>query len=82
MADWNKPRANGTHTLTTNDLARLLGVTPQTIRTERNRRGHYRGLQPKLTSRGWLLWPRDSVKRLQAQSSTSYAFRKPYIRNF
>lgn len=51
--------------ITTNELARLLRIVPQTIRAGLCRNGHYLGLKPLKLS-GRLLWDSAAVERLLA----------------
>lgn len=76
---WFKPRANGTHTVTTTELAKSLGITPQSIHKERRVQGHYRGLTPKILPNGRFLWPRDSLKRIEERGDLR-GNQKPYLR--
>lgn len=43
--------------LHTNDLARYMGVRPDSIRRSLCKNGHYAGLVPLKLSNGRLLWP-------------------------
>ena len=50
--------------ITTEQVARLLGVTPGTVRRGLCVNGHYLGLRPiKLPNRR-LLWPGDALRRV------------------
>ena len=52
--------------ITTEQVARLLGVTPGTVRRGLCVNGHYLGLRPiKLPNRR-LLWPGDALERVIA----------------
>ena len=50
--------------LTTSDLARALGIKPESIRAHVYRHGAYYGIQPLKGPNRRLLWPADSVDRL------------------
>jgi predicted transcriptional regulator len=52
--------------LTTRELARRIGYSPQTIRNGLCSRGHFYGLVPERLPTGELRWPADSVARLMA----------------
>jgi hypothetical protein len=47
--------------LTTEELAELLRVKPQTIRAGLCRHGHYFGVRPAKAPNGRLLWPSNAV---------------------
>ena len=52
--------------ITTEEVARILGVTPGTVRRGLCVNGHYLGLRPiKLPNRR-LLWPGDALRRVIA----------------
>lgn len=53
--------------LTTNRLAQLLGLQPDTLRISLCRKGSYFGIQPIKLPNGRLVWPHDTVKRIVAQ---------------
>ena len=50
--------------LTTGDLARALGVQPESIRAHLYRRGSYYGIRPTKGPNKRLLWPADAIERL------------------
>ncbi|MBT9520014.1 MAG: DNA-binding protein [Dechloromonas sp.] len=50
--------------LTTNELAAVLRVSPQTPIAALSRAGHYLGLRPCKLRNGRLLWDADEVSRL------------------
>ena len=52
--------------LFTEQLAAALHLKPQSLRAAICRTGHYFGLQPRKMLNGRLLWPADSLDRLQA----------------
>lgn len=54
---------------TTEELARRLGLRPQTLRAALCRNGHYFGLRPAKLPNGRLLWPADSFERLIGRES-------------
>ncbi|MBS0352415.1 MAG: helix-turn-helix domain-containing protein [Proteobacteria bacterium] len=54
---------------TTEELARRLGLRPQTLRAALCRNGHYFGLRPAKLPNGHLLWPADSFERLIGRES-------------
>lgn len=45
----------------TNDVAKLAGVKPETIRHTLSKYGHYLGISPVKGGNGRLIWPRDQV---------------------
>lgn len=49
---------------TTEELARRLGLRPQTLRAALCRNGHYYGLRPAKCPNGRLLWPADAFEKL------------------
>ena len=49
---------------TTEELARRLGLRPQTLRAALCRNGHYFGLRPVKLPNGRLLWPADAFDKL------------------
>lgn len=50
--------------ISTRELAGQAGVTPEGIRVQLCRAGHYYGLRPQRLPNGRLLWPSDSLDRL------------------
>jgi hypothetical protein len=50
--------------LTTNELAALLGIQPQSIRKRYCKTGAYYTLRPVKGPNGWLFWPADSFEKL------------------
>ena len=56
-----------THPLTTNELARAIGMRPDSIRVRLCRTGSFYGLRPGKLPNDRLIWPADSVERLLAQ---------------
>lgn len=50
--------------LTTTDLARAMGVKPESIRTHVYRQGSYYGIRPIKGPNNRLLWPADAIDRL------------------
>ena len=48
----------------TRDLATQLAVTPEGIRVQLCRAGHYYGIRPQRLPNGRLLWPADALDRL------------------
>ena len=57
--------------LTTEALAELLGLKPQTLRAALCRDGHYFGLRPTKAPNRFLYWPGDSVERITGQTGPS-----------
>jgi len=55
-----------TQTLSTEELAALGKVRPQSIRASLCRHGHWLGLRPTKLPNRRLLWPADAVTRLLA----------------
>lgn len=55
------------YTITTERLAELIGLRPQSIRSRMSRTGSYFGLLPRRLANGRLLWPDDSIRRLAAK---------------
>lgn len=53
--------------LTTEALARVVGIKPQSIRVALCNKGHYYGLRPTKLPNGRLLWPADALERLTAK---------------
>lgn len=53
----------------TEELAALLKVKPQTIRSGLCRHGHYLGLTPLKSRNRFLLWPADDADRLTSGES-------------
>ena len=52
--------------LTTEELAALLRLKPDSLRAALYRDGHYFGLRPRKMPNGRLLWPADAEERLAA----------------
>lgn len=52
--------------LSTEQLAATPHLKPQSLRAAICRSGHYFGLQPRKMLNGRLLWPADSLERLQS----------------
>lgn len=52
--------------ISTEELAGLLRLKPQSLRAALCRDGHYFGLRPRKMPNGRLLWPEDSAERLTA----------------
>lgn len=50
--------------ITTDQLANLLHLKPQSLRAALSREGHYFGLRPRKLPNGRLIWPDDAVQRL------------------
>lgn len=50
--------------ISTEELAALLRLRPQSLRAALCRDGHYFGLRPRKMPNGRLLWPADAVERL------------------
>ena len=50
--------------ISTEELAALLRLKPQSLRAALCRDGHYFGLRPRKMPNGRLLWPADAVERL------------------
>ncbi|MCG5509618.1 monooxygenase [Ectothiorhodospira lacustris] len=59
------------HPLTTPELARAIGMKPDSIRVRLCRTGSFYGLRPGKLPNGRLIWPADSVVRLLAQSKAA-----------
>jgi hypothetical protein len=59
--------------LSTTDLARAVGLQPDSIRVHLCRAGSYYGIKPRRLPNGRLLWPADSVARLLALGTTTDA---------
>lgn len=55
--------AQTTH-INTEDLAKTLGVNPNTVRRGYCIQGHYMGIKPKKMPNRRLLWPVDKVQEL------------------
>lgn len=58
------PSAHPAKKFTTEELAGLLRVVPQTIRASLCRKSHYLGLRPLKLANGRLLWDAGEVERL------------------
>lgn len=54
---------------TTEELARRLGLRPQTLRAALCRNGHYFGLRPTKLPNGRLLWPADAFEKLTSEGA-------------
>lgn len=54
---------------TTEELARRLGLRPQTLRAALCRNGHYFGLRPVKLPNGRLLWPADAFAKLTGEGA-------------
>lgn len=50
--------------ISTEELAALLRLKPQSLRAALCRDGHYFGLRPRKLPNGRLLWPADAIERL------------------
>lgn len=50
--------------INTNDLARGLGILPQSIRKRFSQTGEYFGIRPMKMANGRLFWPMDFVEKL------------------
>lgn len=50
--------------ISTEELAALLRLKPQSLRAALCRDGHYFGLRPRKMPNGRLLWPADAAERL------------------
>jgi hypothetical protein len=57
--------------ITTEELARALGIRAHTLHEALCRRGHYFGLRPLKLPNRYLLWPADSVERLLSQRNSA-----------
>ena len=55
---------NKTRRYSTDELAALLKVKPQTVRAGLCRDGHYQGLKPAKSRNRFLLWPADEADLL------------------
>ncbi len=62
--------ANRDH-LSTDELAAVLAVEPQSIRKAYSNNGHYQGIRPTKMPNRRLLWPTDVVKRVIAGESVN-----------
>ena len=59
------PRADNARThLSTEELAKGLGIKPQTLRAALCRNGEYFGIRPVKAKNRFLRWPADAVERL------------------
>jgi len=58
------PTARPAAKITTEEMAGLLRIVPQTARAGLCRNGHYLGLKPLKLSNGKLLWDAAEVERL------------------
>lgn len=52
--------------ISTEELAALLRLQPQSLRAALCRDGHYFGLRPRKLPNGRLLWPADAMERLSS----------------
>lgn len=55
--------------ITTEQLAGLLHLKPQSLRAALSRDGHYFGLRPRKLPNGRLIWPDDALAKLTAPQS-------------
>jgi hypothetical protein len=53
------------YTLTTEQFAKIAGVTPHSVHAALTRRGGYAGIVPVKNASGHLRWPSDAAERLQ-----------------
>lgn len=60
------PSARPDARISTEELAALLLIEPQTVRAGYCRKGHYYGIRPVKLPNRRLLWPADEVERLLA----------------
>ncbi len=61
------PRADDVRpSLSTEELAKGLGIKPQTLRAALCRNGEYFGIRPVKAKNRFLRWPADAVERLTA----------------
>lgn len=67
LHDGIPPAGADSHPMTTPQLARAIGMKPDSIRVRLCRLGHFYGLRPGKLPNGRLVWPADSVARLLAQ---------------
>ena len=58
--------------LTTEQLAIVAGVKPESIRSRVCRTGEYFGLRPQKCVNGRLLWPEDAADRLLMPTGKRY----------
>ncbi|MCG5530957.1 hypothetical protein LRD18_08735 [Halorhodospira halochloris] len=65
------------HPLTTPELAKAIGMKPDSIRVRLCRTGSFYGLRPGKLPNGRLIWPADSVERLLAQVEKASRPRPP-----
>lgn len=61
--------AQATRRITTEDLARMVGVKGPSIRTALSLKGHYWGLKPIKAPNGRLLWNEEDVEALLNKAS-------------
>lgn len=52
--------------ISTEELAALLRLKPQSLRAALCRDGHYFGVRPRKLPNGRLLWPADAVERMSS----------------
>jgi hypothetical protein len=57
------------HHMTTEALAKSLGIKAQTLRANLCKKGHYFGIRPVKTPNRFLLWPADAVERLTSSET-------------
>ncbi|MGH8777569.1 monooxygenase [Paraburkholderia sp.] len=55
--------------LTTNRLAKQLGLRAESLRVALCRKGSYFGVRPLKLPNGRLVWPEDTIERLTGQIS-------------
>jgi hypothetical protein len=65
-----KPGLQGV-AMTTNELAKPLGINGTSIHRRVCQTGSYFGVKPKKLPNGRLIWPDDAVEQLIAQCKTS-----------
>lgn len=51
--------------MTTNELAKALGLSPESLRQAHSKAGNYYGLVPLKLPNGRLAWPDDSIAQLK-----------------
>lgn len=64
-----QPGATQGHHLTTNELALVLSLRPQSIRKRYSQTGSYFRLRPMKLKNGRLLWPFDAVSQLTKEEA-------------
>ena len=55
--------------MTTNELAKALGLSPESLRQAHSKQGNYYGLVPLKLPNSRLLWPDDSVDQLKERGA-------------